>query len=174
MSNQLCIGGMWKALPDWPTIEVSDKGQIRNISKSGVNILSQHIGQRGYFIVQPRIKGRRPKLKVHRAIAMCFCKKESGQEHVRHLDGNSLNNSIGNLSWGTHQDNMLDRNRHGTDNRGERCGASKLTWRIVKAIRELWKRNCPVTDTRIGEYFGVSQPTISDIRRNKTWQICFA
>ena len=161
---------VWKNLPGWPTIEVSNEGRIRNTSMFGVKVLRQQISKRGYYVVRPRIKRKRPALKVHRAIAMCFCEKKQGQEQVRHLDGDALNNSINNLSWGTHQDNMLVRNRHGTDNRGERCGSSKLTWPIVRAIKELWKRHCPITDTRIGEYFGVSQPTISDIRRNKTWQ----
>lgn len=41
-----------------------------------------------------------------------------GQADVCHNDGDSQNNTIGNLRWDTHQANMLDRRAHGTNRNG--------------------------------------------------------
>ncbi|MDI1261730.1 MAG: hypothetical protein PS018_00540, partial [bacterium] len=41
------------------------------------------------------------------------------------------------LTWKTRSDNHMDRVKHGTSNRGERCAASKLTAAQVREIRGL-------------------------------------
>ena len=73
------------------------------------------------------------------------------------------------LFLGTLQDNMRDRDAKGRgkipDNRGERCGTSKLTEVQVLAIR---------VDTRpqpqIAKEYRVSKSTISHIKNNKRWK----
>ena len=162
---------IWKPVPDWPTLEVSNQGRVTNMSwpKHRV-LLCQVISKRGYYQVQPRINGRRFMLSVHQLVLMAFVGKRPAEKESRHLDGNALNNRLENLCWGTSKQNKADRTLHGTDNRGERCGTAKLTWKIVRAIRELWRRKCPVTNTRLAEFFGVKQPTIYDIKRGRTWQ----
>ena len=69
------------------------------------------------------------------------------------------------LSWKTCRENEADKVRHGTSNRGERCGTVKLTEEQVRSIRE---------DTRlqrvIAEEYGLVQQTVSDIKRRKNWR----
>lgn len=72
-----------------------------------------------------------------------------------------------NCRWATRKEQAANRSHN---NEGELCGSSKLTWKIVKTIRGLTKRKCPVTQTRLAEWFGVKQATISDILRGATWQ----
>lgn len=68
------------------------------------------------------------------------------------------------LRWGSPKENMLDKLKDGTDNRGTKSATAKLTDEQVMKIRK---------DTRvqsvIASYYGVSQATISDIKNRKKW-----
>ena len=70
------------------------------------------------------------------------------------------------LYWTDHTGNQADRVAHGTTNRGERQGQSKLTEDDVRQIRSL-KGLEPQSVT--AARFDVNQSTISDIRRRKRW-----
>lgn len=56
----------------------------------------------------------------------------------------------------------------GIANSGERCGAAKLTWDIVREIRRSYIEERPPQKELAGKY-GVTQGVISLIVRNKTW-----
>jgi hypothetical protein len=81
-----------------------------------------------------------------------------------HNDGNPNNNHLSNLRWDTSKNNHADKVRHGTTNRGERCGTAKLTQSQVDEIRQ---------DNRlqrlIAADYGVHQNTISRIKNGKRW-----
>ena len=68
------------------------------------------------------------------------------------------------LRWDTTKSNQLDRAKHGTSNRGERCASAKLTETQVLAIR---------LDTRlqreISIEYGVTQNQISRIKNGIRW-----
>lgn len=150
-------------------LEVSKNGDIyRNCNNSQRYKFIPRIGYRGYYKIMIRIGKTRKNFYLHRLLAMTFISNPKNLSEVIHLDGNKLNNDLNNLAWGTHQENMSAKNWH--HNKGENCGSSKLTWKIIKAIRGLFKRRTPVTQFRLAEYFGVSQPVISDIIRGKAWQ----
>jgi len=160
--RNLVIGDLGK-------FEVSRNGIVWHICNNGQKYkLTSFVGKRGYHTFFIRIGKKRKHISLHRLLAIAFIPNPNNLPEVRHLDGNKLNNDLENLAWGTHKDNMLDENWH--HNRGENCGTSRLTWKIVKAIRELVKRKCPVSQYRLAEFFGVKQPAISDIIRGVTWQ----
>jgi len=163
MSKILVIGDI--------IFHVYKDGSIFRRCKNGRTYkLTPRIGKRGYKYLLLRTQDRRIGMYVHRILAMAFLQNPENLPIVRHKDGNKLNNNLTNLAWSTQKENMSDRKLHGTDNSGERCGNSKLTWKIVRAIKELFNRDCPVTTTRLAEWFGVAQPTVSDIKRGVTWQ----
>jgi len=64
----------------------------------------------------------------------------------------------------TRSENMLDKLRHGTMTNGEKCPSSKLTEDQVIYIIKSSKRG-----VSLARELGVSQMTISDIRRGATW-----
>lgn len=71
------------------------------------------------------------------------------------------------LVWKTHRDNQLDRLDHGTHNRGERCGSSKLTEVDIREIRSL--RDI-ATHQQLSVSYGVSPSLISLIQSGKRWE----
>jgi len=78
-------------------------------------IITGYIDQDGYrrVILYPNLGDWRKRRKhyVHRLMAVTFLGESSGV--VRHLDGNSSNNNINNLKWGTPKENSQDRSDHG-------------------------------------------------------------
>ena len=68
------------------------------------------------------------------------------------------------LRWATAQDNQLDRLNHGTDCRGEKNPASKLTEQQVVSIYHDRR-----SQRAIASVFGVSQPSVGKIKRNESW-----
>lgn len=70
------------------------------------------------------------------------------------------------LYWGTHQENMLDRNAHGTSNRGARQWMSKLTEEQVREIRALRGQ---LSQEKIGRLYGVSDCAVYAIHAGKNW-----
>ena len=156
-------------IPNIGKFEISIDGDVwRTCNSNHRYKLTPFIGKRGYYNFYVRVGSKRQHLYLHRLLAMAFLPKPDNLSEVMHLDGDKLNNTISNLCWGSHLDNLSSNNWH--HNKGENCGTSKLTWLIVRAIRKLIKRKCPVTQTRLAEYFGVQQSTISNIKRSVSWQ----
>ena len=93
--------------------------------------------------------------------------KPSGLEGC-HNDGNPRNNRIENLRYDTHQENMRDKERHGTVARGERAGNVKLTEARVREIRRLCAGG--LSQAKAGRLHGVSQVRIHFIVAGKAWR----
>ncbi len=68
------------------------------------------------------------------------------------------------LYWATKQQNLNDKERHGTIPRGEMSGMSKLTLTEVLAIREDTRKG-----TIIAAEYDISRAQVSRIRSGKTW-----
>jgi hypothetical protein len=56
---------------------------------------------------------------------------------ILHNNGNPADDRLENLRWGTHKENMEDREKHGRTARGERNGRYKLSPEQVRDIRTL-------------------------------------
>lgn len=72
------------------------------------------------------------------------------------------------LFLGTNADNMRDMVKKGRSNKnsGEKHGRAKLTWEIVKEIR-----NSRETQVYLAQRYGIDQSTVSDIMTNKIWKL---
>ena len=89
-------------------------------------------------------------------------------KHVRHKDSNPLNNHYKNLAYSSVKRNAKDRAGADTENYGERCGNSKLTFEIVNEIRTL-KASSKITNQALSIKFKVFRNTISDVILGKSW-----
>jgi len=92
----------------------------------------------------------------------------SDSHHAAHTCGNGHLGCINprHLVWKTPAENQADRVEHGTHNRGERHGASKLKADDVRTIRFL---NGLIPQHVIATHYGVSQTSISDICIGRNW-----
>lgn len=86
--------------------------------------------------------------------------------HVRHLNGKHGDDRPANLKWGTAKENGQDTVKHGRSTRGERNPRYKLT---EKQVREIKRRLKQESATELAAEFGVSVPTISNIKTGETW-----
>jgi hypothetical protein len=114
--------------------------------------------------------GRAKRARVHRLVLEAFVGPCPEGMECRHLDGDPSNNRLDNLAWGTQSQQHEDRALHGTSNRGHhRSGVAKLTIEEVAEIRSL-VGTVPNKDLAIR--YGVSRPTISNIRHRRKWSHC--
>lgn len=127
--------------------------------------LKHFISPDGYHHVL--IRGR--KLRVHHAVLLAYGYDRPAGAECRHLDGNSHNNALANLRWGTRQENSDDKIAHGRMPYGEEKHDVRLTVGQAIAIQR---------DTRasrvVGREYGVSHTAVLRIRRGDRWSQAIA
>lgn len=115
----------------------------------------------GYPTVALRRNGRTVRVTVHRIVAEAFIGPCPDGMEVCHEDGDRQNSAVGNLRYDTRKNNLADRTRHGTDQRGERNPSAKLTDAEVEQIK--LQRSQGVLLRIIAERFGIRESTVSRI-----------
>jgi hypothetical protein len=141
----------WRPIVGHVGYDVSNLGRVRSWRSPGKTPgLADHPHQ---MKLTPCVHGKyaivtlaepRKKRYVHDLVAEAFVgDRPVGRPYVAHWDGNGLNNAVTNLRYATNAENMADKIRHGTTNRGERCGTRKLSWAEVKQIRDLRSGRSP-------------------------------
>lgn len=86
-------------------------------------ILSNSPSRDGYTLVNLiSVHGKRVPVRVHQLVADAFLPKpKKHQTEIRHLDGNPRNSHVGNLAWGTRQENMQDMAKHAQLRKNKPC-----------------------------------------------------
>lgn len=183
---------MWKDIEGHPGYQAHPDGRIRSIDREvnhtgrwgnalsrfypgGVLKFDNKICPAGYYNAS---LGRGKSVLVHRIIALTFVKgRTSTKNQVNHKNGNRLDNRAENLEWVTPKQNIrhaIDRGsfvqrntKAGIRWSGSKNPKAKLTSDDVKKIRSLYKTG--LTQTKIGQMFGVTQAAVSSITRNESW-----
>lgn len=96
-----------------------------------------------------------------------FVKKSKLQ--VDHIDGNKKNNTLSNLEYVTPKQNIERSFVNGFHPSGEKCTFSKLSLSQVNKIRNEYKSG-KISQSKLAKKFGISQPTICDIMKGRTWR----
>jgi len=73
------------------------------------------------------------------------------------------------LSWGTHQQNMAERDERNKYDRNPRRGEGKSQAKLTAAKVKLIRRSA-LQGTQLAKLLGVHTATISDVRRGVTWR----
>lgn len=168
----------WRDVPGWEAYEVSNTGRVRSkdrhITHSNgtrriyhgkeLKCYTQHDGYRQAHL---RNQSRTRNTHVHRLVAEAFLGPCPDGYEVCHCDGNPSNNHVSNLRYDTRAGNHADKLAHGTAQRGEKNGASKLTLLKVMAIKELLRLEW--SQSSIADIFSINPSTVSLIRRGKKW-----
>lgn len=143
--------------------EVSSDGRIRNARTGRLKVYTYDKQKRRPFVGLWRNNKIRT-IYPHKAVLEAFIGPRPKGMEACHNNGDPFDNKVANLRWDTTRNNQLDRIKHGTSNRGERCAAVKLTETQVRAIR---------ADTRlqreIAAEYGVRANTISRIKCGRRW-----
>ena len=161
----------WAAIAGYEGLyEVSDRGSIRSLDRVSLiprkvkgKPLKSSLNGGGYKFVTLYKDGIGHPARVHSLVIAAFV----APVECGHNNGDRLDNRADNLRWVTKSENQLDRVRHGTDCRGEKHYAAKLTRAEVIGIRYLLKLG--TKQRLIAEKFGVSTGTVAAIGRRKTW-----
>lgn len=103
---------------------------------------------------------------VHRLVAHAFIDNiDFTKDEVNHIDESKLNNMAYNLEWVTRSENAI----HSVKSfRGSKAGMSKLNEVQVMQIKQLLADGV-FNQTQIGDMFGVSNHTVSSIKRGQNW-----
>lgn len=166
-----------RPISDAPGYFVSDDGRVFT-AKSGARREMTQSPQHGYRRVTLRIDGKTVYRYVHVIVAMAFLGPCPSDDHeVLHADGSRDNNTVGNLSWGTRSENMLDAVRHGRNPqhlypektaRGTKVYGAKLNEDAVRQIRAR-SANGAAAATLAAE-FNVSADAIRRVLRRDDWK----
>lgn len=114
---------IWKDIPEYKGMyQASNLGRIRSLDRKITQlanggktkftymkkgrILAQGIQNGGYPIVSISVNAKRKICTVHRLVASAFIDNPNNYREVNHKDGNKSNNSIENLEWVKHSDNI--------------------------------------------------------------------
>ena len=157
---------VWREIEGFEGYLVSNKGRVKSLKRKTPKILSQFIDSRGYFQVD---LNRGNKL-VHRLVAKAFIHNSEEKEQVNHIDGDKLNNDVGNLEWMTNQENQIHAIALGlkVNPKGEDAHNAKLIDEDVLEIYNL-AHNTRLTQAEIANRYGVSCHAVSKIKTGKNW-----
>lgn len=99
----------WKHvnIPGFEHYMVNDEGGVMNVISE--RELIPYTTRYGYKRLDLRCDGARLQVFAHRLVALAFLPNKDAQLYteVNHIDKNRANNSLTNLEWCTHQENML-------------------------------------------------------------------
>lgn len=158
------VAEAWRPVVGWEdAYEVSDMGRVRSIDRKLPDgrfwrgKLMRQSGDR-YLQVTLNHGGRSRRVSAHRMVAEAFLGASRPGPFVCHINGNSRDNRARNLKWGTHEENMSDRENHGTIARGERNGGAKLTVGQVEEIRASVEAG--ESQRSVARRYDVSQSTV--------------
>lgn len=165
---QLCKNEKWKIIRNFQDYEISNLGNIRSLKNNKEKILNQNINGRGYVCINLSQNGKIKTKYIHILIYenLHNCKLKNN-ECIHHIDENRLNNNLNNL------EKMIKSNHHklhaNIENRkGENNNNSILITQDVLQIKLLLKID-KLTQNEIANIFGISQTTVSKIKRNIIW-----
>lgn len=138
--------------------DVSNYGRVRH----GSRIISGSV-HRDYYIVATLHGKQYP---VHRLVARAFIDNPDNKPEVNHIDGNKMNNTVGNLEWVTRSENQ----QHAVDNSLQPKPFStyqgKFTPEQREEIKRLWDEG-KFTKRQLAKQRGVSHTCICDIINDK-------
>lgn len=162
-------------MPNFDSVSASSLGRIRSdprtivdvrgvVRRYQLKILAQQVSNVGYPFVKISRMGVVKTCTVHSLVLAAFVGPRPHGFEACHANGDRMDARACNLRWDSRAGNAADKLRHGTHNRGERCGISKLTADDVRAIR-LDKR----PHREIAKQYGIAGPTVSNVQTGASW-----
>ena len=141
---------IWKKHTEYPEIEVSNYGNIRNSTTK--KIRKQSLSSTGYLRVCIKVNGKIKTLRTNRLVASIYVDNPNNYDVVMHLNDIKTDNRAVNLKYGTHSENL----------KGRIFKTKRLKIDTVKEIkRDLMSGE--LTHIKIAEKHGTSYKNVSNI-----------
>ena len=171
----------WADIPDLSgAYQVSTHGRVRSMTlttrwgsrlRETPLVMSPAPSSNGYLTIGVSNFGRRERYLVHRLVLRTFDGSPKSGYEAAHLNNDRTDNRLENLQWVSRRENHSHKFAHGTYQRGERCGKSKLSQTEVDTIRQRYVPGCRVNGGRpLSREFCVSQFCIQAVVTHKTWR----
>lgn len=129
--------------------EINEDGVIRNVKSK--KILTPYKEKNGYMRVKFENKclGGVIRSSVHQLIAEAFIPNPNNLPEINHIDSNRANNSIENLEWVTHSQNMRHSWNKGINHEGFDKYREQAKRRITNGERE-FESICQAAEWLVG------------------------
>lgn len=167
----------WRDIPGYEGYQASSLGRIRSkdrthrqrmprggyadITYPGKVRLQSQCPKTRYMKIGLSFNGKPKTFSVHTLVCKAFHGDRPGRNDVAHGNGDRTDN----LRWCTRSENLMDRVKHGTSNRGERNRQSKLTDEQARDIKRRLKQG--ERQYILANEYGVSQSAIHDIKNGR-------
>jgi DNA-binding XRE family transcriptional regulator len=167
---------MLKPIPEFPGYFVDDQGNIFSQWVTGRTVirtdrepkkLKPIITVYGYRTIVLVRDGKHIQKRIARLVLEAFVGPAPNGLVARHGVNGKKDDSLGNLRWGTQEENMADKRRDGTLVYGERQHLAKLTYVKAQEIRSLAG---DFTREELAKRFGVHKDTIRDVINGRVWK----
>lgn len=170
----------WKDIKEYEGIyQVSTLGRVRSLDRldfaghqlTGA-LLSICVSKNGYSVITLSKKGVMTQFRVHRLVAKSFLDNSENKPFVNHIDGNKQNNTLENLEWCTHQENMDHAYANGLVRNGDPMPGARRSAEVRSVpLRATHKKTGEVLEfksiTEAGRYLGKSIQNISSAASGK-------
>jgi len=165
---------IWKDVEGYEGLyQISNKGRLKSECRNGTlgGLVKPEKTNRGYIRYTLSKNNSSKRFAAHRLMAFAFLSNPENKPHVNHINGVKHDNTVENLEWCTHSENV----KHSYDKlgakrpTGENHGLSKLTEEHVRNIRLLYASG-GLTHQMLSDYYGVAQSLIGLIIRRKRWR----
>jgi len=160
----------WKEVPGTDgNYLASDMGHIFSMPRryTSGGFMSQHVVC-GYARAQIMYDKKKVLTLVHRVIIATFSGEDRPDMEVCHLNGDSLDNRMSNLVYGTKKENESHKLFHGTKIRGSSAYNAKMTEDSVREMRARYRDG--ESPTSLYEAFGISKGCGQNILYMRSWK----
>ena len=157
---------IWKSLPEYVGIEVSNLGRVRkNTRKHHNDVISEFCKDRdGYCRCTVFLPdGRKTSAPVHRLVAKAFIDNPDNKTCVNHKDNDRTNNRVENLEWVTPKENVIHSFLHG--NRKVHKEVPTNTVLTDFQVSQIDKLRTIYSVSQIAKLFNIKYTTLKNIIR---------
>jgi len=160
---------IWKDIKGYKDYEVSSYGNVRSLKFNRIKLLTHIKDKYGYLKNGIYSNGKMKKILVHRLVALEFIPNLKNKPQVNHINGIKTDNRVENLEWNTAKENINHAVLNGLHKslKGVKQNGCKLTEKKVLEIRKI---NNSLSQKEISIKFGITQPLVSSILKNKIWK----